>query len=147
MLVLCRRFGELAVKGAEALIERLPQGTHVAHQHGHAPRSLRADLLAHGGEDKRLRLLSRFQVSARAAQEGEVSARSGLYQRASLSLRASALARSHIDPVVRPPVRLRPPGNFLPSVRRRSTHLRRPSAIEATTRALPSCDFGPVDAP
>jgi hypothetical protein len=42
---------------------------------------------------------------------------------------------------------LRPALNRRPLARRRSTHLRRPSSIAATTRALPSGDFGPVEAP
>ena len=40
-----------------------------------------------------------------------------------------------------------PPGNFSPSAFILSTHLRRPAIIAATTRALPSWVFGPVDMP
>jgi hypothetical protein len=39
--------------------------------------------------------------------------------------------------------RLRPAGHFIPSARRRRTHLRRPSTIAATTRALPSATSAP----
>jgi hypothetical protein len=40
-----------------------------------------------------------------------------------------------------------PPGNFSPSAFILSAHLRRPAIIAATTRALPSWVFGPVDMP
>ena len=42
---------------------------------------------------------------------------------------------------------LRPPGNLRPSVFILSTQRRRPATMAATTRALPSGVFGPVDMP
>ena len=86
----------------------------------------------------------RFAVGA--PEQGE-DQRAVEREPAAPSLRASVRALSRIGSVTHLSPRLRPAGNFLPSARRRSTHLRRPSTIAATTRALPSGDLGPVEAP
>ena len=97
--------------------------------------------------EHRLRSRPAFQAAFRAPQQGERQRAIKRETAATEPARASARARSRIASVTHASPPLRPAVNRRASARRRSTHLRRPSTIAATTRALPSGVLGPVEAP